>query len=579
MGCAGARLAAAFVGRGAGCAAAGGARSAAFENLQCRRIGFVVYGARADRGTDACKFAVARGDAVVFAAANHGGKLFVRASACRKSGRLARFWCTDDVIHVVSGADFLCAARDAGGGAYIGGIAGRIDVSHRVLGVARTGGALVRFTFALVVAVSPLLVSETVILKGDALGVLFFALSVCFVIRFMEDARAENDASSTYVFLLLGLAVASRFTYLVLFPILLILILLKVWTFGKTGRWKRLVRGLASAMVAFVIPILIFVPFVWTSPLTTAKSFAGNALFLTTLSGADAARLALLGSIVDMVGLPALVLTVIGFFWVWKASKRLTALTLLAVFGAVFLPLARSGFVEGRYTLPLLAPLALWAGYGAAAVRQLIAGRATHWAGAVVGVILAVVVLMNGAQVGTGFLGQHAESGASHMAEWLVKNTSGADTIALPMNMQVYLPPNGNALKRILGNYANDPDSAERRFLHLLSDVHLSGGDAKTLPGFMLEAWFGEDERMDRFRYATMQFAAGAGASPVNAKDVYYYEFGTAEKPDLISAADVEGQFEKGGIDYLVTDATRLAPGGAARQLVCFGSLCVYGKP
>lgn len=337
-------------------------------------------------------------------------------------------------------------------------------------------------------------------------------------------------------------------------------------------------RVSVSAVAAFVIPILIFVPFVWTSLLTTAKSFAGNALFLTTLGGADAARLVLLGSIVNMVGLPALVLTVVGFFWIWKSSKRWTACTVLALFGVVFLPLARSGFVEGRYTLPLLPPLALWTGYGAAAIWQLLAGRATRWAGAVVGVILALAAVVNGAQIATGFLALHGESGASRMAEWLVKNTGGADTIALPMNMQVYLPPNGNALKRILGNYANDPDSAERRLLQLLSDVHLSGGDAKTLPGFMLEAWFGEDERMDRFRYATMQFAAEAGASPVNARDVFYYEFGTAEKPDFITAADAEGQFEQGGIDYLVTDATRLAPGGGARQLACFGNMCVYGR-
>jgi len=438
---------------------------------------------------------------------------------------------------------------------------------------------LVSFTFALVLAVSPLLVTETAILKGDAFGVLFYALSLVFALRFMQDARPENDRWSTWGFLLLGLAVASRFTYLVLFPFLLVLILARVWTSGRDGRWKRLALVIARDIVAFALPILIFVPFVWTSPITTAKSFAGNLLFLTTLNTGDAARGALLNSIVSMVGLPALILTLLGFFWIWRETKRLAAFTVLALFGLVFIPLARSGFVEGRYTLPLLPPLALWTGYGALACWKLLSERAERVAEVVIAVLLVLSVLIAGYQIGGVFFGQHAETGASQMAAWLLDHSRESDRIAVPMSMQVYLPLNKNGLTRILAAYANDPTSAETRLLQLLNEVHLSNGGVTTLPGFMIEAWFGEDERMDRFRYAAMQFAAEAGASPDNARDVLYYEFGTPEKPDRISADDAQAQFASGAIDFLVTDATRLVPGGSARQLVCFSNTCVYGKP
>jgi hypothetical protein len=424
------------------------------------------------------------------------------------------------------------------------------------------------------VALSPLLVRETAILKGDAIALLCWVAGMCLILNWWLDSR-NGDRPSPMPWagsFLVGLAAASRFTYGVFFPFLLVLVgLLNV---GRTPvSIRQTLRSTFRATGAFLTGVLIFVPWLWTHPLTTAKSLAGNLVYLGRFASSRDG--VFMPGFMHMLGPVALILVATGL-WVMVARRRWKECIFMGgFFLAVVVPLAAARYVEERYLLPLLPILAFIAAGGAEWIIE--RAESCGCGRRAAAMIFALVIVINAALAVPWRKPEGAYPGMQSVRQLLHENST-AGTIAVPYQARFLVPPDSNALRRIVAAYdcADGLGSADRRAAGLGRSV---GGKmtGAGLPAGVVEAVFGEDEAMDRVRYGLMLGVASAtGGGPDPARDVIYHQK-NADKPDSITTDTAREMFLRGDIRGIVLPG-RYSWGGTVPPLkrITRGEWCLY---
>lgn len=469
-------------------------------------------------------------------------------------------------------------------------------------------GRLERTTTALVLATSPVLLAQTAVVKGDGVGALFWTASLAYLVRLASPAATVGLATAGAAGGWLGLAVASRLTHLAAFPALVVTTALRFRRRASKApapsapaaletapaaaaaiQMPSAALAIAAACAGVALPILVFLPFVWTAPFAFLKGALGNVVYLSRLGTGTQPLAAFTLGLASLAGPPASLLALIGAVALWRRRERrgVAALT-LGVFLLFFLPLVRSGFVAERYALPLLPVVALWAGVGLAATVGAVTavlggvGARTRARTAVVagGALLATVVGVNGATAAGWFRATHGPSPTMALAAWLTAHTAPGERLAVPARLAPYVPPNATALDRLLAAYRAQPASAAERLARLVGRGRPGRPEPVEVPDFLLDAWFGDEEALDRFRYQALRFAAGRGAAPPAARDVVYYQEGAAppEKPDRVGRAEALTLLAAGEVDLLVADEAVPEFDGVRPLRAEIGGWRVYGR-
>jgi hypothetical protein len=419
-------------------------------------------------------------------------------------------------------------------------------------------GKMEKWTIGLLFAVSPLLIGETAVLKGDALALMFWGVSFYGFLRFLTSPRDLRDRMLFRAFLFLGLAVASRFTYGIVLPFFLAIVWMKLSLESPPGKVPllKIFQRLFFLTAIFLIPLFIFFPFIWTHPLSTLKATVGNYLFLTYGAGKVLARSMIFTSLINQVGLPALILAVFGGIMIWKQKGRWPGFMALLLFLIFFIPLWRAKHVEPRYTLPLLPILAYWACSGVKALSNLGTRRFSSGGTLFLAAIFLLMVGWNFWYVTQWFGNTHPPSPLGALTHWVRFNTRPGDHLGLPSILRPYIPPNHLALIKIIKNYESHPDSAIKRASQLQRKIEHGMAVSPALPDFALKVLSGEDEALDLFCYQAMLQAALVGKAPDLARDALYYLAGEPDKPDSFSEKEVTEMFQRGDLDALVTHGT-----------------------
>ena len=436
-----------------------------------------------------------------------------------------------------------------------------------------------RAIVGIVLATSPALIAETSILKGDAIGLIFWSMSAYCILRswadnLNADERKHNLLAACFF---LGLATASRFTYAVVFPPLLVAVVARLlWPWRASAETVgEGLRHLVTCVVAFAVPLAVFVPYLLTHSLTAAKQLLGNLVYLTAASHYASHRTVLLGSPAQQVGWIALACAVVGAVTIWREKGRVAAIASWLMFLVFFLPLAGSRYLELRYTLPLLPILALWAATGSSSVSRWAKWRWNWPQPTTCGILALLIVGTNVASVNAWWKRSQQPTAATRLVDWLNENVPANRSIAIPYTLALYVPPDEAALSRLLHSYATDEESARKRLSNLLGKVGRPTETRGELPSHVINALFGGWEAIDAFQYATMRYAARRGRAPGSARDVRYYVGGEAEKPDQIPYDEAIELFQSGRLDYIVTRGQdpRL---GERQPAACPSSWCVY---
>lgn len=202
-------------------------------------------------------------------------------------------------------------------------------------------------------AVHPLFLRYSVMATADTLSLTFaLACLVCLTYR-----RAPRNIFWAGV--LFAAAIASKITVagLVVIPLALIF---QTHAIGWLGRLRQAAIFAGGGALGLVLTC----PYTWVDPIRLAKSVMGNFL----RSGLPIGSSGVVEVVYHAGGMGIVIggfLAVVGvILLVLDPRHRWLALGLLGATLVVAAPIARTGVVYPRYTLPLLVPILLCAGYG-----------------------------------------------------------------------------------------------------------------------------------------------------------------------------------------------------------------------
>jgi hypothetical protein len=429
--------------------------------------------------------------------------------------------------------------------------------SRRILGLPG------RLVASLLVGLSPALLAETAVIKGDALAMTFWAPAVCLLMDALVSEPGASDPTGNrtkkllLAALLAGLATSCRFLYLLsIVPLCLVAI-------AAGGRSRAGLSGrvtlLATLLALFLLPLFLFVPWIWTRPLGLAKSLLGNAMFLSTVVPANRGMGAFLLLSAGLAGFGALGLLPFG---VTRLRERCGLPAVVALGGLLLtflLPVASSHYVEPRYLLPLLPMVVLLAGGGLERLAGLLPAAPGRWlAGSLRWSVFFLVLAAVAVPVARWWSGIRAPNPMVDVARWLAGNAPPGVPVYTSTAFAGLVRPDRDSVERSLTLMESGRSMGAPRAAAILRRMGRSAGD---LHPAIAETIFDEDGAMDRFILACVLEAYRTG-SLAGGVAVRWFQ-GSPEKPDQVSTADLPEAIAREGRLLVVASGEIPHPPGA----------------
>ncbi len=423
-----------------------------------------------------------------------------------------------------------------------------------------------RLVASLLVALSPALLAETAVIKGDALAMTFWVPAVFLLAGSLVTVPGDqgtDGARGREILLaaaLAGLAACCRFLYLLAIVPILLVAMTSRGGCPCAGPGRRIAH-VAAVLAAFLVPLLFFVPWIWTRPLGLAKSVLGNAMFLSSVVPVFQGKWLLLALLAGLTGLGGLCLVPFGVNRLWIRIGLPALFALGVVMLTFFLPVASSNYVELRYLVPLLPMLVLLAGAGfdhlfgdseATSSRRL---PGVRW------VVLFLVVVSAALPVFRWWRTIRAPDPVTDVIRWLDDMAPAGVPIYLAPEFAGHVRPDADSVERSLALYESGRSKGSPRADAILRLMGKSGGD---LHHSLVEAVFGEDEAMDRFILGCIRQSYRSGSISGGVEVRWYQRI--PDKPDQVPTAELAAAVGREGRALVVVSGeVPLAPGAEAR--------------
>lgn len=297
----------------------------------------------------------------------------------------------------------------------------------------------------LVLAVSPLLIEQSIKVTPDIFLALFSALALSRLLDVYERGRLSDYLWSA---VWIGLGAASKYTPLLLIPCLVVAHLMRQ---KPARRWKSFTdRRLLLAGATLVAAFFIASPYTFLN-FTAAKRDVPSQFSHVVTSGHFGNELKLPGHLFylvkvlpDALGWPALILGLAGLgLAAWR--RRGPWLIVLVYFACFYLGLGALRSLHPHYILPALLPVALGL---AALVHEfsLVApAKWRPWSPALAGVFLAVVMLPLGMQSAHESLRYSRPSTLQEAKQFIMQQLNRPEVTFAVENGGPDLPRGGNA--------------------------------------------------------------------------------------------------------------------------------------
>lgn len=425
------------------------------------------------------------------------------------------------------------------------------------------------------IAVSPLAVQYGYILKADAIAQVFWIAAFCCYLRALTVENGTHNRFWIASAILTGLAVSSLSIYVLFLPLLFGSAVVSLVRTRKVSRLQVL-KIFAGMALGFLVPVLIFVPFLWISLIAFLKSAMGVPLAAAIAwrkLGSNSVGTLLFTVLPSLLGYIGLGFAMIGGIAFWFKGRRTVALASLLVLVLFGLPVASSGFIYDRYGLPLLPVLALWAGMGLDAMSHALVSRPANVALTVTMDAALLLILL---PTVLPFQPTHLPTARTETVNWLEQNLSPETPFAVPADFALAIPPNQTALARLVQRYAESKSQQSAARANQLLERVGRAPAASSYPNSFLDGVFGQTEAQDQFRYEMMYWRTKQGGAPSSARNVFYY----AREPDtldILPTAQVWAMLQRGEIQAVVAtmdDAKGFAPARCFREQA--GALCYF---
>jgi hypothetical protein len=405
-------------------------------------------------------------------------------------------------------------------------------------------GTLGAIAGGLMIASSPFFVQQSHQLMSDAPATTFWLISLVSLMSSKKPQKDKAIASGLF----LGLSVASKFIYAAFVPVALFALCIarpKTSEDIQNPWWMDAVLFL----IWLFIPLLIFVPFIWTAPLTMAKSFLGS--LALRQSGAGNSWWMLLSVVLpSLVNWGGMVLSIIGIFYSFFALERASAILLVAALIVFLLPVGQASLIYSRYALPLLPLLCIYAGLGVLGLSR-IPQRAIRLT--VISLSLAGIISWNIIDSLIDFRSDHIKTNISACTAWVNEHVDTGAKLAVPAKIGHLFVPDEVSLKRTL-EYLQDPHRVQDRVSALLISAEVTE-DKQDLDSPLVFSAFGDDERQKIFAIQTMVWYLKRGLETRKHYDLWVYR----DKlnyltPEIRGFEEIVSRFSEGEIEVIVSD-------------------------
>jgi hypothetical protein len=395
----------------------------------------------------------------------------------------------------------------------------------------------------LIAASSPFLIMQGHLLMGDSLAAVFFAVSLYWLVF----GPARGRWTMVVPGLLLGLAVATKFIYLAFLPVGLAWVFFKARKEANSSHRALVFPG--AFTLSFILALLVFMPYIWTAPLTLAKAFLGN---LSIRQGGEGSSWLYIGSSVlpSFLNYAGMAVCTVGLFRSYRGLGAVPAGFCLLAAALFLFPVGSASFIYPRYLFPVLPVLIIYLGLGLDWLVQLFERKNFAFAGTALTV--GVLLLYNLALYVAEFRQTHSPANIVYAADWIKKNAAQGTRIAVPSGMRELLAENQKSLERHLA-VIESRAAFKDRIKNLLESVGVNP-DEESLNSPLIPAVLGEDERKWSFRIKLMIRCRGRERPQPKNFDLYYYNL--TDLPTFFSSREHPlARFNSGELDVMVLES------------------------
>jgi dolichyl-phosphate-mannose-protein mannosyltransferase len=367
------------------------------------------------------------------------------------------------------------------------------------------------YFFVFLYTVSPAFIIQSWVLHPDSIAVVFWVLFILYYIFCFDLTSNKSLVILAALFVLLA---ASKFTYVIFLPLLLLSFIF--FNFKKHG-WLFTIKQTIKFLIISGVFLAALFPFLWTDSITFAKSFFGN-IFMKSSGKGNSLGLLLTGYLPSLITYPGLILSLIGlglsFFKLGKSKTVFLILTFLLF----AYPIANASQTYERYSLALLPMLLIWSAYGFVYISEKINNPVFLKTSIALIIVLSSVQSAN--SVWKNFSSYHEQNNFIACRTWLNQNLQADEKVALPVTYEGYFYENKNCLSRIIKRNSDSLLIATKLQTQIRPEY-------KNKP-LNVHAVILEDLFLDEKKYLDQKFRVKydfVSSHPVGEKvfDIYYY--------------------------------------------------------
>ena len=295
--------------------------------------------------------------------------------------------------------------------------------------------------FAFLYTISAAFIIQSWVLHPDSIAVVFWVLFILYYIFRFDFTSNKSLVTLAALFVLLA---ASKFTYVIFLPILLLSFIFL--NFKKHG-WMVTIKQTVKFLIISGIFLMALFPFLWTDSITFAKSFFGN-IFMKSSGKGNSLGLLLTDYLPSLITYPGLILSLIGLGLSFSKIGKGKTVFLVLTFLLFAYPIANASQTYERYALALLPMLLIWSAYGFVYIIEKINNPV--FLKTCVTIIIILSSLQSANSVLKEFNSYHEQNNFIACRVWLNQNLIPDEKVALPVTYEGYFYENKNCLGRII---------------------------------------------------------------------------------------------------------------------------------
>jgi hypothetical protein len=304
---------------------------------------------------------------------------------------------------------------------------------------------------------SPYLIRQSYGFMPDAIGLVFFSFALAMTLKPQLNSRSIFTAG-----IFLGLAIVSKFLYVAFLPVAILTVLF----YNDSNAAKPsvgLLKNIAVFLLGIAIPVFIFIPFIWTSPLALAKNIFGTLAQYYVKHHSCWGSL-FLDKIPAYISWPALLFCLLGLISSFNLLGIKTAVLLGLGFTLFLFSFGKADFLLPRYILPLLPYLCIYFGVGIEVLLKPFRKRIK------VGLLIFILGFILAGHILTiirDFKFLHGYTNISACRDWINAHLGPEESIAIPEQLSYMFVPSEDTLKSWVDDLGRSYDNIDRRLNNL----------------------------------------------------------------------------------------------------------------